>query len=151
MYVHIRWMIRRDLPDVLVADAGTASPLGEQEILRQLRDRNCIGMVAESGDRVVGFMIYQLHKKRLEVVTLAVAPRWRNRGVGRALLAKLARKLSPDRRSVALLDVPEHALDVQKFLRACGVPAVAVVRHGCDDGSDVYRFRLTADAPVGRP
>src|SRR3954451_20269262 len=56
--VHIRWMIRRDMPEVLAIEhAGFEYPWCEEECLRVLRQRNCIGMVAEYGERVVGFMI----------------------------------------------------------------------------------------------
>src|SRR4051794_39786908 len=65
--VHIRWMIRRDMPEVLAIEhASFDFPWGEEEFLRVLRQRNCIGMVAEHGERVVGFMIYELHKSKLQ-------------------------------------------------------------------------------------
>ncbi len=60
--VHIRWMIRRDMPEVLAIEhASFEFPWCEEEFLRVLRQRNCIGMVAEHArSRVVGFMIYEL-------------------------------------------------------------------------------------------
>ena len=48
-------------------------PWSEEEFIRCLRQRNCIGMVAEHGERVVGFMIYELHKTRLHILNFAVA------------------------------------------------------------------------------
>ena len=55
--VHIRWMIRRDMPEVLQAEqASFEFPWTEEDFLRCLRQRNCIGMVAEQGEKVVGFM-----------------------------------------------------------------------------------------------
>ena len=54
--VHIRWMIRRDMPEVLAIEhASFEFPWCEEEFLRVLRQRNCIGMVAEYGERVVGY------------------------------------------------------------------------------------------------
>ena len=53
--VHIRWMIRRDMPEVLAIEhASFEYPWCEEEFLRVLRQRNCIGMVAEHGERIVG-------------------------------------------------------------------------------------------------
>ena len=73
--VHIRWMIRRDMPEVLAIEhASFEFPWGEEEFLRVLRQRNCIGMVAEQGERVVGFMIYELHKNKLHIMNFAVHP-----------------------------------------------------------------------------
>src|SRR6516225_8667977 len=75
---HIRWMIRRDMPEVLAIEhASFEFPSCEEEFLRVLRQRNCIGMVAELGERIVGFMIYELHKNRLNVLDFAVHPEFR--------------------------------------------------------------------------
>ena len=74
--VHIRWMIRRDMPEVLAIEhASFDFPWCEEEFLRVLRQRNCIGMVAEVGEQVVGFMIYELHKNKLHVLDFATPPR----------------------------------------------------------------------------
>ena len=79
--VHIRWMIRRDMPEVLeIERASFEFPWFEEDFIRCLRQRNCIGMVAEHAERVVGFMIYELHKTRLHILNFAVAPDVRRRG-----------------------------------------------------------------------
>ena len=82
--VHIRWMIRRDMPSVLAIEQECFEfPWYEDDFIRCLRQRNCIGMVAEHGERVVGFMIYELHKAKLQVLNFAVAGEFRRGGVGR--------------------------------------------------------------------
>jgi len=44
--VHIRWMIRRDMPEVLDIESGSFEfPWSEEDFIRCLRQRNCIGMV----------------------------------------------------------------------------------------------------------
>ena len=46
--VHIRWMIRRDMPEVLQIERTSFEyPWSEEDFIRCLRQRNCIGMVAE--------------------------------------------------------------------------------------------------------
>ncbi len=73
--VHIRWMIRRDMPEVLaIENRSFEFPWSDEDFIRCLRQRNCIGMVAEYDERVVGFMIYELHKNRLHVLNFAVRP-----------------------------------------------------------------------------
>ncbi len=70
---HIRWMIRRDMAEVLeIESEGFEFPWREEDFIRCLRQRNCIGMVAEHAERVVGFMIYELHKTRLHLLNFAV-------------------------------------------------------------------------------
>ncbi|MEK6238743.1 MAG: ribosomal-protein-alanine N-acetyltransferase RimI, partial [Planctomycetales bacterium] len=53
--VHIRWMIRRDMPEVLaIENSSFEFPWSEEDFLRSLQQRNCIGMVAEWEDSIVG-------------------------------------------------------------------------------------------------
>jgi len=119
--VHIRWMIRRDMPEVLAIEhASFEFPWCEEEFLRVLRQRNCIGMVAEYGERVVGFMIYELHKSRLHVLDFATHPEFRRMGVGRQMLGKLVGKLSSHRRTRIALHVRETNLAAQFFYRVQG-------------------------------
>ena len=74
--VQIRWMIRRDMPEVLkIEHESFEFNWTEEDFLACLRQRNCIGMVAEHDNRVVGFMIYELHKTRLHILNFAVASR----------------------------------------------------------------------------
>ena len=58
-------MIRRDMPEVLAVEQEAFEfPWLEEDFTRCLRQRNCIGMVAEADDSVVAFMIYELHRNR---------------------------------------------------------------------------------------
>ena len=123
--VHIRWMIRRDMVEVLATEAASFDQAWtEEDFLRCLRQRNCIGMVAEHQDKIVGFMIYELHKSRLHVLNFAVAPAARRSGVGQQMVAKLLGKLSSHRRSKITLAVRERNLDAQVFF-----PHPVVPRH----------------------
>ena len=145
--VHIRWMIRRDMPEVLAIEQKSFEfPWCENDFLRCLRQRNCIGMVAECDDQVVGFMIYELHKARLHVLNLAVGSRYRRLGVGAQMIEKLIGKLSSQRRNRILLEVRETNLAAQLFFRSSGFRAVSVLREFYEDTpEDAYlmqfRFR----------
>jgi len=145
--VHIRWMIRRDMPDVLAIEQQCFEfPWSEEEFIRCLRQRNCIGMVAEHDDRVVGFMIYELNKNRIHVLNFAVAADCRRRGVGSQMIAKLIGKLSAQRRTRITLEVRETNLAAQLFFRSAGLRAVSVLRNFYDDTPEdaylmQYRFR----------
>jgi [ribosomal protein S18]-alanine N-acetyltransferase len=138
--VHIRWMIRRDMPEVLAIEGQSFEfPWLEDDFIRSLRQRNCIGMVAEYEDRVVGFMIYELHKTRIHVLNFAVASNYRRLGVGSQMIAKLAAKLSSQRRSRIILEVRETNLAAQLFFRENGFRAVSVLRgYYADTPEDAY-------------
>lgn len=157
--VHIRWMIRRDMPEVLAIESGSFEfPWSEDDFVRCLRQRNCIGMVAEHTERVVGFMIYELHRNRLHVLNFAVSPKFRRQGVGGQMLRKLVSKLSPQRRNRIMLEVRETNLDAQLFFRSQNFRAVSVLRDFYEDTTEdaylmQYRYNAataeeeTADLP----
>lgn len=140
--VHIRWMIRRDMPEVLAIESCRGKRAWtEDQLVELLRQRNAIGMVAEHGDTIVGYMAYTMHKTRLEIRTLAVHEKHRLRRVGWQMLAKAIGKLQPQRREAVRLNVREADLDAQLWLKACGFRATAVEREHFDDDEPVaYRF-----------
>jgi [ribosomal protein S18]-alanine N-acetyltransferase len=96
-------------------------------------------MVAEHEDRVVGFMIYELHKTKLHVLNFAVAPAWRRVGVGTQMVTKLIGKLSSHRRTKITLAVRESNLGAQLFFRSQAFQATRVLRGYYEDsGEDAY-------------
>lgn len=156
--VHIRWMIRRDMNEVLEIERESFEfPWFEEDFIRCLRQRNCIGMVAEHGERVVGFMIYELHKTRLHILNFAVAQSARHKGIGRQMAEKLVSKLSSQRRTRISLEVRETNLAAQLFFKNVGFRATSVLRAYYEDSpEDAYlmQYRHVPDAievvPVNR-
>ena len=159
--VHIRWMIRRDMPEVLQTEQESFEyAWTEEDFLKCLRQRNCIGMVAECGEKVVGFMIYELHKTKLHILNFAVHPSFRRHGVGGQMVAKLVSKLSSHRRTRITLAVRETNLPAQLFFKALEYRALRVLRGYYEDsGEDAFlmQYRIAddtspdeADEPVNR-
>jgi ribosomal-protein-alanine N-acetyltransferase len=140
-------MIRRDMPEVLAIEhAGFEYPWCEEEFLRVLRQRNCIGMVAEYGERIVGFMIYELHRNKIHVLDFATHADFRRQSVGRQMVAKLVGKLSSQRRNRIALFVRETNLSAQLFYRVMGFRATEVLReHYADTGEDAYNMQYHLD------
>jgi ribosomal-protein-alanine N-acetyltransferase len=138
--VHIRWMIRRDMPEVLQTEQDSFDySWTEEDFLRCLRQRNCMGMVAEHGEKVVGFMIYELHKSKLHILNFAVNRGYRRMGIGNQMVTKLIGKLSSHRRTKITLAVRETNLSAQLFFRAQDFKAVRVLRDYYEDsGEDAY-------------
>lgn len=132
-HIHVRWMIRRDMTDILMMEQGQRMSWSEEQFLSCLRQRNCIGMVAEVNDVVVGYMIYELFPKKLEVLKVVGG----DRTVLDRMLAKLASKLSSHRRILVGLNVDEHDLDMHLALKRNGYDAIRVIKNS--DG-DSYRF-----------
>ena len=126
--VHIRWMIRRDMGEVVsIENSCFESPWCETDFIHVLRQRNCIGMVAEYNESLVGYMVYELHKGQLQVLNFAVHPQFQRAGIGRLMVGKLASKLSHQRRRRIRLHVRETNVAAQLFFRAMQFRAISIV------------------------
>jgi len=135
--VHVRWMIRRDMPEVLAIEHEAFEfPWSDEDFTRCLRQRNCIGMVAEVADSVVAFMIYELHRSRLHMINFAIARSHRRLGVGTHMMEKLYGTLTPDRRSRVVLEVRETNLPAQLFFRTLGFRATSVLKDFYQDTTE---------------
>lgn len=148
--LQIRWLIRRDMPEVMAIEQESFEyAWTEDEFLCILRQRNCIGMVAELDHEIVGFMIYELHKSNLHVLNFAVADRHRRQGIGTRMVQRLVDKLSSQRRKEILLEVRERNVDAQLFFKCREFFAVTVLRNHYDDTQEdayIMRYQLQDEA-----
>lgn len=145
--VHIRWTIRRDMPEILeIENLSFPESWSEEDFVNCLRQRNCIGMAGEINDRVVAFMIYELQKTQIQILNFAVHPDYRKSGIGSQLVEKLIGKLSSERRTRLILEVRDRNLTAQVFFRSLGFRATRVIRDCYEDTNDdayrmEYRYR----------
>lgn len=147
--LHIRWMIRRDMPEVLEIEKWSFEfPWSEQEFISCLRQRNAIGMVAEHDEQIIGFMIYELNKNQLNLFKFAVKREFRRRGAGRAMAQKLIGKLSPQRRNTVEIILRETNLAAQIFFKAMGFRATAVLPDHFDNQDAGFKFRYRLEQPL---
>lgn len=90
-----------------LAEAHAAAfdePWPAADILRFAEDRGGFALVADEGGQIAGFILCRLIAGEAEVLTLAVRPQARRRGVGRALL-EAALALSRPTASAMFLEV----------------------------------------------
>lgn len=134
--VQIRWLIRRDLPEVLEIERRSFEFAWDiEDLLRCIRQRNCIGMVAERDHRIVGFMVY-------------THPDHRREGIGSTMVRRLVDRLSQQRRKEIVLEVRESNLGAQLFFRSQGFRAFCVSREfytDTDEAAYLLRYRLPED------
>lgn len=145
----VRWAKRGDVPDMLRIEAslrGQYEPAwSENEILAMLRRRECIGMVAEVGGKVVGWMAYELCPERFRLHRLAVFTTFRDLlDAEDALVEKLAAKLKEHGRR--RIDVVVHERDTAALAlyRSHGFRANRLLRDYYEDG-DGYRMTLEVE------
>ncbi len=143
----VRWMLRRDLPEILAIESqGAVHPYCEEDYLVHLRDKKTIGMTTEdSKGRIIGGMVYELEKNNIKIFRFIVASCQRRQGVGTEMIKKLIAKLSSARRYSISISVPETCLGMQLFFKQMQFTAIGV-NHGQfsheDDGTDEdgYQF-----------
>lgn len=115
--LRVRWMIGRDMPEVLAIESACRErPWQKERFLKALRQRNVVGMVAdnEANCTVDGFVVYNLIAGAMRVVHIAS-----NRGGMVAMIAKLLAKLNTHRRREVLVNVNRLAPEERAlFLQA---------------------------------
>jgi ribosomal protein S18 acetylase RimI-like enzyme len=124
-----RWLIRRNLPQVLAMDVGVCGDDAwtETQWIRFLRQKNIIGMVAVRGDEEVsGVCLFELHKTYLLVLKFFVGPEYRGQGVGSMMLRRMQDKVDyAGRQSLVFADISlETNLDLLVWLKGKGFTAV---------------------------
>ncbi len=147
--VHLRHMIRRDLPEVMaIENASFAVPWLEEDITRALCHNAFILLVAETPDEwVAGYSIVERRKQQsreiLKIATVAGARRF---GVGRQLLAREIDKTHAPPKLTAVVN--EANLPAQLFFAACGFRCERVLRKYYDaHEQDGYEFRYREAQP----
>lgn len=127
----IKWLVRADMADVLQIENQTPieARWTEDNMLNALRKRNTIGMVIEIGHKIVGYMIYELHKDRLVLLKLAVEKWHQGHGIGTELVVKLKSKLLQQARRFLEVTVAESDLPAQLFLNSNGFNCEEIVHN----------------------
>lgn len=139
---HVRWMIRRDMVRVMeIENESFDYPWDEEAFHRVLRQRTCIGMVAEAGDKVVGYMIYEMHRHRIHLLNFAVCPFHRRAGIGRQLMERLKSKLSWGRRTRINCEIREANLEAHLWFKSHDFRCLSILKEFYDDSTeDAYLF-----------
>lgn len=138
---HIRWLIRRDIPTILKIEERSFDGMTAEDITTNLRQRNMIGMVIEHEEKIVGWMMYELHKNHLHIIKLEVLDVKRGTGFGTLMIEKLKSKLN-ERRSCLTMMVDETNLIGQLFLRSNDFMAVSIEKDWVESGVDGIFFRF---------
>ena len=152
----IRWMIRRDMPMVLdIEQQCHEFPWTEEDFMNVLRERNCIGVVAEETevlpdgktvDKVIGFVIYDLRPDMLFLTNIAVHPKHQCQGVGTKMIDHLKHKLNVQRRVALGTLSKETNLPAQLFFKKNGFKCIGIEKQAWNH-EDAYEFRFSIIEP----
>ena len=143
-------MIRRDMADIDQIENALFCDLAwtQEEFVTCLRRPNTVGMTIENYDcETIGYMVYELHNRRIQLLNFAVDPGYHRKSVGRQMVEKLFAKLSHQRRTKIVAEVREGNLDALLFFRAMGFLAVALLKneyeeYGLSDDTVIMEYHF---------
>jgi ribosomal protein S18 acetylase RimI-like enzyme len=137
---HLRWMIAADLKGVTDLESYLIDGWTEEDFKRVARSKKQVAIVAEYNKRVIGVIVYEGMDTRIDLLHIAVHPEFQGRGIGTALLTRVANKLTP-RKAGVRADVWERNLGACQFLKKHRFKAMSILR-GFREEDDGIRFWL---------
>ena len=105
-------------------------------------DRRTLFLVAEAPDHIAGYIIARIDRWGAEIVSLAVDPAARNRGIGRTLLSAAVRRMRRRKAISIRLMVHVKNTSAASFYRHQGFRPVGRVPNYYEDGGMAIRMRL---------
>ena len=97
-----------------------SDPWSEVSVRSELSNPLSFWLVAEEGGRVIGYVGSQSVAPEADVMNLAVAPEWRKKGVGRALMTALIAQLHSRGITALFLEVRVGNIPAQNLYRGLG-------------------------------
>jgi [ribosomal protein S18]-alanine N-acetyltransferase len=92
----------------------------EDEVHRLLIDRNVIAHRSTIGRTLTAFILSRLVEDEAEILSVAVAPRWRSRGLSRSLLTVHLRQLAGRSARTVFLEVAANNIAALRLYRRAG-------------------------------
>ncbi len=142
---HIRQLKERDMPHILKMEhASYTYPWDEEDFFKNLRSRNCRGMVAEYKRKIVGYYLYKIGTKSSHFLRGAVHEDARRQSIGESMIAKTGSTLSANRRVYLDTVISEDNKAALCWASACGFDAKGIVSQPFDySEEDGYRMKFS--------
>lgn len=97
-----------------------SDPWSETSVRSELSNPLSLWLVAEEDGKLIGYVGSQSVAPEADVMNLAVAPEWRKKGIGRALMAALIAQLHSRGITALFLEVRISNLPAQNLYRGLG-------------------------------
>jgi ribosomal-protein-alanine N-acetyltransferase len=114
---------------------------GDDEILRLLLERNVVTQRISAGGKLIGFIMSRLAAGEAEILSVAIAPGWRGRGLSRQLLDLHLRRLAGVGVRAVYLEVGEHNAPACRLYRRAGFREVGRRQGYYEDGATALVLR----------
>lgn len=147
--VTIRPTAKADLKAVAELLRGNGITTVEEinTVLETLNCRSFSSVVAVFGAEVLGFVMYQIRRQVIEIVTIVVQVDYKRRGLGAFMVQALADKARTGHRQRLVAVVPLGSMCL--FLKACGFRAILPLARGLYGANDGVRMILELAAGAG--
>lgn len=137
--INVRPYREGDLDKVLeIENVSFKFPYSMDLFRRLLAQKSTRMLVAQnSGGNVVGYILYSIRPGKCLIISLAVLPEFRRRGVGAMLMQALIKDVGPLAKYIEL-QVGCGNIDAVKFYQKFGFKVEGVLRRYYPDGEDAY-------------
>jgi [ribosomal protein S18]-alanine N-acetyltransferase len=113
----------------------------EDEIRRLLLDRNVVAQRMTLGAKLIGFILSRVAADEAEILSVAIAPSWKGRGLSRSLLDLHLRRLAGIGVRSVYLEVGESNTPACRLYRRAGFREVGRRQGYYDDGATALVLR----------
>ncbi|RLJ70638.1 ribosomal-protein-alanine N-acetyltransferase [Hydrogenivirga caldilitoris] len=143
MDIHVRYMTQEDLPRVYEINrlSFTTDAWSLDSLKREFNLSYSLKFVLEVGGEIVGYAILWLIKEEAFIMTFAIAPKYRGKGIGKLFLSELIDRLRESAK-VIQLDVRKSNLPAIKLYRSLGFKIVRERPKFYSDGESALVMEL---------
>jgi [ribosomal protein S18]-alanine N-acetyltransferase len=144
LHLRIHPFEKLDLPGIMrIERASFAREAWPREFFLDYFAAAALFLVAKVDGRIAGYSMATRTRHGAEIESLAVLPRYRNRGIATALLKQTIRKARRSGAPAISLMVRRNNQSAIRLYRNLGFVRVATVANYYPDGSAAWRMRAT--------
>lgn len=131
---------RGDLDSMLeIEKQSYDDPWDENTITYFLKLSGAGCFVIEVGSEIAGFLLFEIQKSYLNLVSVAIDPKFRRQGFASLLVKELIQEDLPECKRV-FCTVSDRNLQAHLFLNKFGFKAIKMVKDFFSEGHDAYEF-----------
>lgn len=133
----VRWCLQSDLDMIASIELKSFEfPLEYDDFIMCLKREDHVGLVVEHEFKVVGFMLYQIKKEHYNLISIAVAPDFRRKNAGTALINYLKKTI----KTRIKLIISDEKKEAHCFFKKNNFIAIKVLHEHFGPHHDGYEF-----------
>lgn len=119
------------------------SPYADDLMKYIVQNKNAINLVAEKDGEIIGYIFAVLRSKREgHVISIAIKPNFRKKGVGLNLIKEIVRILKLNKANKLILEVNVANKNAINFYKKIGFKTTSLLEKYYDNREDAYKMEL---------